>query len=371
MNEEKVKKPYRNYIWFLLAVTVVFAFVVIRTLFQDSNDFFQGRDQTIFAISALFGGLIAFTIIYQLGKALFALFSGFKIVSLNILVLTINKQENKWKFAFVFPEGFGGMVHVVPKNEYKKCHPILFHFGGVITSLFVAALVSIIFYFVDPTRKLTYISLIFSLVGIIILIINLLPLYIDGINDGFAIRLLMNPNNKKPYLDNLLQYAALHFQYGKIDLYEYERYDDTFQANSLIYQYYYYMDNEDFENAEKTCLKLLEYRNFVFHEVVCLSEVNKLYFYLLKESDNKCYDYYYSLDKEYRNYALSTSNFETLKTGILLACKVEKTYDVYEHLLKSENKTKATYFRVRLDKEEKLVAKSKKITISVFSDWEN
>lgn len=371
MNEEKVKKPYRNYLWFILIITIVFAFVIIRTLYQTETRHFSGQEKNIFVIAALFGGLIGFTILYHIGKILFALISGFKVISINILLLTFKKQGDKWKFDIVFPEGFGGMIHVVPNKDYDKCKPILFHFGGLITSVVLAGLISLILTFVDPTHKLVFVSLTCSLAGIIVLLVNLLPLYTDSINDGFAIRLLLDKKNKKAYLDNLTQETSLKYQIGELKQIEYDDYNDTFQANSLIYQYYYYMDREDFYHAEKCCEKILEYRKFVFQDIVCLTEVNKLYFYVLRESSDKSYDYFYSLDKEYRNYALSTSNYETLKTGILLACKVEKTYDVYEHLLKSENKLKANYYPVRENAETKLIAKSKEITLSVFPDWEN
>ncbi len=371
MDEVKEKKPYRNYIWFLLIVVVVFAFVLIRTLFEAETNVFSSREKSGIIIGSLIGGLIVFTIIYHLGKAIFALISGFEIMAINILFLTFSKQNKKWKLSLTFPEGFGGMVHVIAKKEYDKCNPILFHFGGLITCILIPFIISLILYFVDNTNKLLYISLIASLAGLIVLIMNLLPVYLDDVNDGFAIRLLLEKNNRKAYFDNLLQYSALYFQNGELKYFEYENYDDIFQVNSLVYQYYYFMDKNDYINAQKSCLKLLENKKFAFHEDVVLMEVNKLYFYLLKESNEKCYDYFYSLDKEYRNFALSGANYETLKTGILLAVKVEKTYDVFEHLLKNEQKTKESYYPCRIEKEDELIKKAKEIAYKEFPDWEN
>ncbi len=369
--KSKKRKSYRNYLWFVLIVILLFAIIIIRTLLQGDNKFFVGKEKTMFVILSFVFGIMLYIIVYQIGKIIFALLSGFKIISANILVLNFVKKENKFKIEFVFPEGWGGLIHVIPNKDYDKCKPILFHFGGSILTIIFAVLASLIAYFVDPTRKLVYILLTLSIMGIIVLIANMIPVYTDGINDGFAIRLLLEKKNKKAYLDNLYQYEALYLGNRELQDFSYDDYDDTFQAYSLIYRYYYFMDKEDFNSAKEVCELMLEHRGFVSSEDVEIAESNKLYFMLISESDEKCYDYYYSLDKGYRNYAISTSNYETLKTGLLVASKIEKTYDLFEHLLKSENKTKESYYKTRVAYEEKLVLKAKEAVYKTFPDWED
>lgn len=373
MDEEKSKKrkPYRNYLWFVLIVVLLIAIIIIRTLLQSNSNFFVGQEKTMFVILSFVLGILLYVIVYQIGKLIFALLSGFKVISANILILNFVKRDNKLKVEFVFPEGWGGAIHVIPNKEYNKCKPILFHFGGFIFTLLFVLIASLIMYFVDPTRKLVYIILTLSMMGIIVLIVNMIPVYTDGINDGFAIRLLLDKNNKKAYLDNLYQYDALYLGNRELQDFSYADYDDIFQAYSLIYRYYYFMNKDDLESAKKVCDLMLEHRGFINSENIELAESNKLYFMLISESDEKCYDYYYSLSKEYRNFAISTSNYETLKTGLLIASKIEKTYDLYEHLLKSEKKTKDIYFKSRLAHEEKLVLKSQEIVLNAFPDWKD
>lgn len=371
MNEEKIKKSYRNYAWLIIFVVFLYAFVVIKTLFDSNNNFFVGSEKTKFIIIAVISGFLLYTIIYQLGKIVFALLLGFKIVAVNILVIDIKNHDGKWKIDFAFPEGCGGNVHVLPKKEDEKCFPLIYQFGGVIFVVLFAVLLPLIFYFVDSTRKMAYIALVLSLISIVVLLANFIPLYTDGINDGFTMRLLLNKDNTRVYMDNLRQYTALNYGIGELKKLEYDNYGDVFQTKSLIYQYYYYIKNNDLVNAEKTCLKILEHKEYLSDEEVDLAEVNKLYFILLKEDSDKCYDYYYSLDKEYRKYALSTNNYETLKVGFLLAGKVEKTYDLYEHLLKYENKLKDNYYPLCLENEKVLIANAKKIVLDIFPDWEN
>lgn len=370
MEEEKVEnKAYRNYIWFLLIILVVFAFFTIRTLLESNNSFYVGNEKTIFVVLSAVIGTIAYAGIYVLGKAIFALISGFKIIDLNILVLRFYKDNNKLKVDFVFPEGWGGNVHVIPKKEDDKVKPILFHFGGAIFSIAIALLASIISMMID--KKIGYTISVSSLFGIIILIANLMPLYLDSINDGFSIRLLVSKDNKKAYLDNLRQKASLNYQIGELQDYIYDNYKNIFQAESLIYRYYYFMNKKDFTNAEEVCDKLLKYRHFVSSETVSLFEANKMYFYLLANNDEKCYDYYYSLDKTYRNYIISHENYETVKTAILLAAKVEKTYDLYEYILHYENSLKNKYKLSRVKYEEELVQSSKEKAYQIFPDWKD
>lgn len=373
MNKEESvkKKPYANLLWMVWAILIIYLFVVVQTLVQSDNSFFSGDENARFVIFSTIGGILLFSVIYNLGKAVFAKFTGFKIKAINILVLHFTKLDGKWNFDFVFPEGIGGNVHVVPDKEYSKCKPILFHFGGGITSLIITFVACLISSFLDSSKKITFIFLILSLMGIVILIANLIPAYTDGINDGFAIRLLINKNNKKVYLDNLKQFAALNYGDGELMDVCYENYDDIFQGYSLIYRYYYFMNKEDFVNAEHVCDLMIEYNKFINSEDYDIAQTNKIYFVLLAKGNDSSYDYFYSLDKRFRNAAVSNANYEALKTGILIAGKVEKTYDLYEYLLKYEGKNAKKYYFTRIEAEKKLIQKSKEIVLKDFPDWEN
>ena len=90
MNEENknVKKGYKNYTWLVLIALLALAFFMMRELYK-SNDFFTGRDSYIFIAATLIGGFLAYSTIYQIGKLIFGLIAGMKLVSANILIFNI------------------------------------------------------------------------------------------------------------------------------------------------------------------------------------------------------------------------------------------------------------------------------------------
>lgn len=376
MNEENknIKKGYKNYTWLVLIALLALAFFMMRELYKY-NEFFTGRDSYIFIAATLIGGFLAYSTIYQIGKLIFGLLSGMKLVSANILIFNFYKEKGKLKFSFGLPEGWVGSMLMVPgKEDYNKVKPVLYHFGGLF-GYFFAALVSILVCLMleigDSTKAALYTSCIVAVIGFLVIFLNLIPLYSDGLNDGFTIRLLLNKNNKKAYLDNALQKSALLYSNGEIKNYEYDNYDDIFQAESLLYKYYFYMNQNDQFYAEKIVDRMIENKAFLSLENAQVAVCNKMYFVLLKEGDDYCYDYYYGLDKEYRKFAVSKNNLEAIKTGILLSAKVEKSYDVYYYLTKTYKRSIDKYYPSRRKYEIALIEKSIKLAEEKYPDWKD
>ena len=373
MEENKnTRKPYKNYTWIVMLGLLVLAFFMLRELYKNQQ-FFSGNESYIFIALTLIGGFLGYSVVYQLGKLIFGLIAKMKLVSINILVFNIYKEKGKLKFGFGLPEGWIGNMLMVPGNEnYKKVKPILYHFGGLFAYIFVAALSTLICFIVDPTKAALYTALVVAVIGFLVIFVNLIPLYSDGLNDGFIIRLLINKKNKKPYLDNLLQKSALLYGNGEIvGNYEYDSYDDIFEAESLLYKYYFYMNQNDQFYGEKTIDRMIENKAFLSSENAQVAFSNKMYFVLLKESDDYCYDYYYNIDKEYRKFAMSKNNLEAIKTGLLLSAKVEKAYDLYAHLLNSYKKAIEKYYPSRRKYEIALIEKSIKLVEEKYPDWKN
>lgn len=370
MNEEhKTKTTNRNYFFLLIILIIVYTYVVIKTIGSDNSSYFSGNEKNIFLVCALILGFIFYSFVYQMGKVIFAKLTGFKVLSLNVVFLCFRFINNKIKFDLKFSENFAGSLEVIPDSNKKKYNPILFHLGGLIAFLLVAVLASLITMFID--RKIMYIVLNSTIISLIVLMFQLFPFYMDYINDGFALVLLCNKNNREVYFDNLKQNAALKYKNDEIQLIDYPYYDSLLQAESLKYKYYYFMQKKDFENASKTCDLILQNKKYVKSEDILLFESNRLYFILSDKGDNECYDYFYSLDKEIRRYASNPSNYEVLKSSFLLTCKVDKTYDIYNHLEKIEHRLEDAYKLSSLSIEKELVNKAKEEVIEKFPDWKD
>lgn len=369
MNRER-KKPYKNYTWFVLIVLLIVAFVILKSLYEE-NTHFSGNESYYFIFGTIIGGFLGYSIIYQLGKLVFGLLSGMKFVSISLLIFNIAKVQGETKFSVGAPEGWLGNTHMIPGNEnYDKVKPILYHFGGLFAYIIAAIGSSLICLALDSTRKLLFVALVCAVIGLLVILLNLMPLYSDGLNDGFTIRLLLEKENKKPYLDNLLQYNALHYGNGSLkEDYNYERYDDAFQAASLLYKYYFYMENKEHRNAEKICDMMIDYKDYLSFEAKQIAYNGKLYFMLLRETDEVCYDYFYSIDKDFRKFPVSKDSLEGIKTGLLIASKVEKSYDLYEYLVNAYPKLVDSYYPTKVKREMELIEKSLNIVAEQHPDW--
>lgn len=370
MSEEIKNKrnPYKNYSWLVYIALLVFALVIFKNLYQY-NEYF---DAIPFAIITLIGGFAGYYIVYILGKLIFGLIGKMKFISIHILFIKIYKENNKIKYALELSDSILGNVFMIPStNDYNKVKPILYHFGGFISFMFVTVISVTVCYFIDPSAAL-YTSLVLAFIGLLVIFINLNPLYSDSLTDGFAIRLLLNKKNKKPYLDNLLQKNALIYSNGTLNgAYKYDEYNDIFQAESLLYLYYYYMNQNDTFLAEKVLDKMIDNKDFLSLENVQLAYCNKMYFMLQKESNEYCYDYFYSLNKEYRKFSITKGNLEAVKTGLLLSAKVEKSYELYDYLLRSYKKSIDKYYSSRRKYEIALIEKSIKQVEEMFPEWKN
>ncbi len=369
MNEEnKSKTTNRNYFLIIIILILIYAFVVVRTFANDNTTYFVGGEKNTFLICSLLLGFVFYSTIYQLGKALFAKIAGFKIISINIICISFKFIEKKVKIGFDFSDNFVGNVEVIPNND-EKCKPILFHLGGLISFIFVALLASIIASFID--KKIMYIILSSTIMNIIVLMIQIIPVYMDFINDGLSIILLLNKNNHIVYYNNLRQNAALKYNIGELRVYEYSYYDTLLNAEALMYNYYFYMIEKNYNKAIEVLDLLVANSKYLQSENVLLSKANKTYFVLLSKNDNECYDYFYSLSKEIRKYISSPSNFEVLKIAYLVSCKVDKTYDMFFHINKIENKIKDTYDNIVYASEKERIKESKEIAYSLFPDWKD
>ena len=371
MNKEK-RKPYRNYSWGVFIVVLIVAIALFQTVLQARKEFFVGNELIIFIVLALLGGFFGYTIIYQIGKFIFGKIAGFRLVSINLLILRFIRIDGKISTEFTNPDGWGGSVLMAPNRPYERCYPILYHFGGTIFSILTMVISSTLALSLDPTKKIGYITLSLACVGILVLIVNLFPCWVDYVSDGFAVRLLTHKENRKPYFDNLLQEESLLTGYKELkDEYVYDRYDDTLQAHSLLYRYYFYMNKKDYVEARKIIKLMIENKGYLPHNEALLAESMELYFVLLESNDETSYDYYYSLDRQYRNGAVSTSSLENIKVGLLVALKVEKSYELYQHIKKTIKKLQDKYYFTRRDYELELITKSIKMVEEKYPEWKN
>lgn len=135
----------------------------------------------ILAFPALVAGYILNIILHELGHMIAGLISGYKFCSFRIFNVTWVVEEGKIKKKIFSIQGTAGQCLMIPPEGKGLDYPVVFYnLGGVIMN-FITAVIFIALGFVVDNQ----IFFIMALPGIFFLILNGIPLKINGMpNDG-------------------------------------------------------------------------------------------------------------------------------------------------------------------------------------------
>ena len=365
MDEPKKEyHKYKDYSFYILVIILVVAWFSARNVFIDVGQYF-GSLVWLFAIGIILFCYVLNSIVYEIGKMMFGRFSGYHLIYTNLFGFTWTKDsQNKSRFKIKSWENFGCKTLMAGKNnDGSGSHPVMYLLGG---SIFIALLDTIIIVcgvllekkFDEPIYSCCgYVQ---GILGLIILILNLSPFLSDSVLDGFQLRLvLLNKDQALQYHQNLYQLEALITGKHPLEHFEYEDYHNLFATESLIYLYYAYIHDKDYKNAEECALKIIEYKEYAFEEVLIRAYSYKFYFQLLRGEEEKTSDEYWALSKTIRKGCNSSSDYEGMKTALLIASLIDLNYDLYEYITtKIDKKMNHYQYTYRIDDEEELIQKS-------------
>lgn len=373
-NKEKLYPKYRNYSLYVFIVVFVLAYFIGKTIFTDGSQYFY-YDAWIYALISVIGGFILSTVFYEIGKIVFGKIAGYKLIKTVILFIKFQRNsEDKLKFSLCFPENFGGNTLMVKKNDdFNKKSATLYHLGGTLFSVIVFILGII---FVPMIAKaigdesISYYYYLMCGIDLLVIIVNTAPFLSDIFNDGFSLRLcLFSEENMKAYHQNLKQYEALLCANNELKLYEYEDYHNLLTIKGLIYNYYYYVDKDDFENAERMLDICLEHKEYILNDDLAKVHSFKIYFMLLKGEIEKVEKDYWELPKSMRKEVNNYHEFECLKTCLLIAAFIDLNYDLYEYITTRLDKNVDKYYALRQEKENDLIDKALEYIQKNKKDW--
>ncbi len=352
-NEEKEIKPapYKNWSIAVFVILLAFLFVLGRELFSK----FSSDNIMLFTIVTVVIGYLLNTIIYELGHLIFGKIAGYRLLEFNLFGLAFKKQQGQLKFGLSAFENIGGKTTMVPKSE--KAKPILYLFGGGILYVIVSAA---LFAFALSSKDLgdiTWGIFIIIAIGMVIIVYNLLPLRMDSYTDGFIIRMLVTRKGSvKAYHDNLLQEEALNNDIEQLKLVEYEDYANTFEAQSLIYKYYYYIHHDQFEDAEKTADMIIKVSSYLLDESIGEAYSAKAYFILMNKGVEETNKFLWEIKKAERNFISSSSQFQTMKSALGIVGLIDNNFDEYDYIMHKFDKVKDHYrYQARIEDEMKMI----------------
>lgn len=350
--EKNVKKaPYKNWALAVFVALLVILFVLGRELFSR----FTAENIYVFIIVTVLVGYGFNAIVYELGRLIMGKICGYRLVSLNLFGITIRRKDGKLKLGIESFENLGGKTVMAPKND--KAKPIPYLLGGGILYLIVSSILFTIAMVYKNMEDFSWGIVVVIAIGMVLNVYYLLPLRMDVYTDGFLIRILLSQKGaKKAFHDNLLQEEALYEDIEKLQLYEYDDYYNTFEAQSLIYRLYYFVHREQYDNAKEVADQIIEVESYLLDNSIIEAYAIKLFFLFLSKSGEEVGTYYWDLKKSIRNSLASSNNLTTLKSALGIAGLIDSNYDEYEYILHRYEKLQKKYqFQARKDDEVKMI----------------
>lgn len=291
-----------------------------------------GATLILFGITIIFSIYINI-IIHELGHLIFGLLAGYELSSFRIGSLVFIKYGKKIELKRYNIPGTGGQCLMVPGYDMCNNSFVMYNLGGSIFGLMVSLIV-LTTASVVKNPILLFIILEFSLMGIVLNLINIIPMEMSGVyNDGknalmanrdkdlandFDSQLRINHRNMQgeTYTDmtNLI-YTQRKRVEGK----------DINVINSWFYMamVQYYMENQQFDKAMEEIDYLLNNKEKLLGIYVNEIKTEKLFINIIEGRKNLDSDY-----KEISDYIKSAKYMQD-KTRVLYA---------YELLYKNNEK---------------------------------
>ena len=167
------------------------------------------------------------------------------------------------------------------------------------------------------------------------------------------------------YLSNLYQMTSSE---GKLVVYKEDKTSDFFQAKTLLQDYYYYLLNNQLDEAKATLNTAIECVNLLEDDEIAIMYSNKIYFLLMENKNDEADELYSSLDSSYRR-KIASGRYRFFKTSILLTATIELNYDNYEYLMDKFSHVKKDALPLLINLEDSLIDKSLDYVKTVQKEW--
>lgn len=148
-----------------------------------------GIDSALIALGVIVISVFAHIILHEGGHLVCGLLSGYKFVSFRVGSLMLLKRNGSYLLKKFHIPGTGGQCLLDPPEPVDGKYPVkLYNLGGGIANLLFSVLAILPLLGDERHPYVTIFCLIFSLLGVVLALTNLIPLKVSGIaNDGYNI----------------------------------------------------------------------------------------------------------------------------------------------------------------------------------------
>ena len=295
----------------------------------------------------------------ELLHVLGAIAGGYRITSVNILMLCLYKTEDKWKFGLRDFNGICGETKIAPKKEKVNINSFMsFPLFGYAIELAACVVLISIANENSPSAWLRSAAIIFILISSMIAFYNLVPFKLDAMTDGYRIRLFTKEVNLKAYNQILVlkEEQRLGKNVENIPVFD-EITEFTAEINMLAM--YQFLEQEKYKEAESIIDKLLENK-----KVLNINDYNrliaqKIYLAVLTspiEEAKKLYDEICPI--EIRRFIANDNSMPSIRAYVLIAGMIEGSESEVKFAQSKVEKEKKRALASQVKTEEKLLQKA-------------
>lgn len=342
--ESNQNKHYYNLSWLVYLFIGVIGFFLVRWFFDELNlQVVYDLEMNIYLydVLILIYGFISCGIVYNLGKLIFSLLCGYKLIYFNLYFLGIEKINGKIKPYFGAKYDLSCRVVMEPTKENPKTTlPLL---GGTILSLAVLGITyGLIFGLnTEPTTKFFF--LVSSMFYFFMIILSLVPFRMDSLNDGFALKLLKDKNKKNIYLHNLKNIKALYSD-GELEYLDVQEENDPIVLEAFVYNYYKLISDKKIEEACELASKCYEYRkNIISEEHAMTLVIGHVYNMCIKNDIEGLKSFYKEADINLKHVVNETKNLEQVKTALYIFAFIDEDKEGYVKIINDVKKLEKKY----------------------------
>lgn len=310
-----------------------------------SDDLSDTLGAFLVGVLSLLVSIPLITIIHEGGHLIFGRLSGYKFVSFRIFKYTFIRQDGKMAVKPFSIAGTEGQCLLSPPDVEEDRIPVVwYNLGGVIANL-VSILIILPIFWTNINPFLKEFSLIFVLTSAIMIVLNGIPLRINGIcNDGMnAIQLRKNKEGKHGMLTQLRANALIQEGVRPKDMPDEFfltpkdiDYKDALQVSIPIMAASRLLDEGRIADARKSFEELYRHRADIMPLYVKEIACELTYIYLADGEIDKAKELYTKdLQKYVKVYSKVMSSKERLLCAVALRMdnNPEKAREIYETLV--------------------------------------
>jgi len=284
----------------LLASAIIFAFTVMKDFSGRSG--FETGPFIAFMLGAIATGVVLNAIFGEIGHVIGAKIGGYAILGVNILGFNFSKVDNKVKFNFKGYDGLTGETRIYPnkKNDEKEPNPVPYSlFPSVMLAVLITLSIVLFITFNNiadgnstlPIARMGYFLLVVAYIGMMIFVYNIVPLKLDTMNDGYRLRLVINPKNREAFNELLKVKKAIETGDKNVEIKTFDTITN-FTADLNFNKVYLLLDEGKLEEAKVLIKQVVENKDDISEKTYIRAKAQLIYINIMLESIEEAEKYY-------------------------------------------------------------------------------